>query len=61
MDNMNERVEDPVCGMVITKASADISAEIGGKAYFFCCLGCHEKLKADPAKYAERGHKGEVK
>ena len=27
-----------------------------GKRYFFCCGGCPETFKADPAKYAKAAH-----
>ena len=43
--------KDPVCGMSVdpTKAAAVVVHE--GKSYYFCCPGCAEKFKADPAKY----------
>ncbi|NDL59677.1 heavy metal translocating P-type ATPase [Phytoactinopolyspora mesophila] len=35
-----EAVTDPVCGMRIDPASAEISAEHGGTTYWFCSAGC---------------------
>jgi Cu+-exporting ATPase len=42
---------DPVCGMSVDPASAKHKFEHGGKAYYFCCAGCREKFRADPARY----------
>jgi P-type Cu+ transporter len=42
---------DPVCGMNVNPATAKHIHEHGGKNYYFCCAGCVEKFKADPAKY----------
>jgi Cu+-exporting ATPase len=43
--------KDPVCGMSVDPARAKATHEHAGKTYFFCCPGCKEKFKADPAKY----------
>jgi P-type Cu+ transporter len=42
---------DPVCGMTVNPANAKHVYEHAGKPYYFCCAGCVEKFKADPAKY----------
>jgi Cu+-exporting ATPase len=42
---------DPVCGMNVNAATAKHVHEHDGKNYYFCCAGCVEKFKADPAKY----------
>ena len=42
---------DPVCGMNVNPATAKHVYAHGGKNYYFCCAGCAEKFKADPAKY----------
>jgi P-type Cu+ transporter len=42
---------DPVCGMNVNPATAKHVYDHGGKNYYFCCAGCVEKFKADPAKY----------
>jgi len=46
---------------VMTKNPVDIAAatkkhmyaDYNGKRYFFCCAGCPEAFKKDPAKYAK--------
>lgn len=46
---------------VMTKNSVDIAkatknkmyADYKGKRYFFCCAGCPEAFKANPAKFAK--------
>jgi P-type Cu+ transporter len=43
--------KDPVCGMMVDPARAKATHEHAGKTYYFCCPGCKEKFKADPAKY----------
>jgi len=48
---------DPVCGMTIDPSSATVSVEYEGKLYHFCCKGCAEKFRADPAKYLSPGPK----
>jgi P-type Cu+ transporter len=42
---------DPVCGMSVNSAAAKHFYDHSGKKYYFCCAGCVEKFKADPAKY----------
>src|SRR5271169_1993453 len=42
---------DPVCGMNVNPATAKHIQGHGGRNYYFCCAGCKEKFKADPAKY----------
>src|SRR5271170_4506700 len=44
---------DPVCGMKVNSATAKYVHEHSGKNYYFCCLGCADKFKADPTKYLE--------
>jgi len=46
--------KDPVCGMTVDPASAKHKLEYAGKTCYFCCAGCLEKFKADPAKYLNR-------
>jgi Cu+-exporting ATPase len=45
-------VRDPVCGMDIDAATAAASEEYEDATYYFCSLGCQERFKADPEKYA---------
>ena len=44
---------DPVCGMNVNPATAKHSYHHNGMFFYFCCAGCVEKFKADPAKYLE--------
>ncbi len=43
--------KDPVCGMTVDPARAAGHFDHTGTTYYFCSVGCLEKLKADPAKY----------
>ncbi|MDP9035660.1 MAG: heavy metal translocating P-type ATPase [Myxococcota bacterium] len=43
---------DPVCGMTVSCATTNWSAEHAGSTYFFCNPRCREKFRADPARYA---------
>jgi len=43
---------DPVCGMQVDAATAKFTLEHEGKRYAFCCDGCLEMFRTDPAKYA---------
>ncbi len=43
--------KDPVCGMTVDPAKAAVSVAYDGTLYHFCCKGCAEKFKHDPAKY----------
>jgi P-type Cu+ transporter len=51
---MNPPARDPVCGMNVNPASAKHLHEHNGQKYYFCCAGCAEKFKIDPAKYLDR-------
>jgi Cu+-exporting ATPase len=42
---------DPVCGMNVNRATAKNVYEHGGKKFYFCCGGCAEKFKSNPAEY----------
>ena len=48
---------DPVCGMTVDRAKA-LSADHGGKRYFFCGPGCRAKFEVDPERYAVTGEAG---
>jgi Cu+-exporting ATPase len=43
--------KDPVCGMQVNPQSASVSQTHEGHTYYFCCAGCANKFRADPAKY----------
>ncbi len=45
-----ERARDPICGMMVAKATA-LTSSRGGHSYFFCSAGCRAKFVAEPARY----------
>ena len=52
--NEKGQIVCPVMGTVIAdQASAASFQDYEGKRYYFCCLDCPAKFKANPAKYAE--------
>ena len=50
-------LKDPVCGMSVDPSKAAASIEHEGTLYHFCCKGCAEKFKSDPAKYLSPAYK----
>jgi len=46
-----DKVKDPVCGMMVSPATAKHRLEHGGETYFFCNPRCLEKFRADPDRY----------
>jgi P-type Cu+ transporter len=49
--------KDPVCGMTVDASKAVASIAHEGTLYHFCCKGCAEMFKADPAKYLSPSYK----
>jgi len=45
---------DPMCGMTVDRATA-LSAEVGGRRYFFCGPGCRARFEAREASAASAG------
>jgi YHS domain-containing protein len=43
----------PVSGEEFTVTESSPKVEHDGKTYYFCCPGCDEKFKKDPAKYLD--------
>ncbi len=41
----DDLAKDPICGMVVNRATA-ISSEIGGRTYYFCSPGCQRTFEA---------------
>lgn len=52
MEAADTTVHDPVCGMDIDPDGAFATEEYQGNTYHFCSAACHDKFKAEPAKYA---------
>jgi len=50
---------DPVCGMTVDPATAKHSWEHAGKNYYFCCGGCREKFRTDPARFLDQPAPGQ--
>lgn len=44
---------DPVCGMTVEIATAKHTAEVGGRAWYFCCGGCRDRFVAAPERWRE--------
>jgi len=44
-------VEDPVCHMRVDPKTARFEHQHQNKSYYFCCQGCRDKFRGDPAKY----------
>jgi xanthine dehydrogenase accessory factor len=42
---------DPVCGMRVDPATARYTAEVEGRAYYFCCPHCRAAFLRDPQQY----------
>ncbi|HXN28103.1 MAG TPA: heavy metal translocating P-type ATPase [Candidatus Acidoferrales bacterium] len=43
---------DPVCGMTVDPTRLAAPVVYAGKSYYFCCAGCADKFRAEPAKYS---------
>ncbi|GEM_PF-2178885 len=48
---VGEVTKCPVTGKLFTVANDSPKADLDGKTYYFCCGGCVDKFKANPAKY----------
>lgn len=46
-----EKVKDPVCGMMVDPVSTPHTTTHMGRAFFFCSTKCKEKFEADPHRY----------
>jgi xanthine dehydrogenase accessory factor len=53
-----DRVElatDPVCGMAVAVTEASLTAEHGGRTFWFCGEHCRSAFRRDPAGYLDAG------
>lgn len=48
-----DKVKDPVCGMMVDKATAKGHYDYKGGHYYFCSEDCLNKFKAAPEKYVK--------
>jgi len=46
-----DRAKDPICGMMVDKATS-LKATHEGANYYFCAEECVKQFKADPKKHA---------
>ncbi len=46
-----EKVKDPVCGMMVNPATARATRQHNGQTYYFCCPNCASKFEAAPERY----------
>ena len=52
--------KDPICGMMVEKATARYKAEHEGGMFYFCCAHCQQTFQENPKKYlalAETAHR----
>jgi Cu+-exporting ATPase len=52
MTTTEQRVKDPVCGMMIRPSEAAATVEHKGKTYYFCGQNCASSFRGDPETYA---------
>ena len=50
-EEAGNKVLDPVCGMVIERADAAATRQLGGETYYLCSASCAEKFDADAMAY----------
>ncbi len=43
--------KDPVCGMEVDEAQAEVKYDYKGKTYYFCAAGCKDRFALNPEKY----------
>jgi len=47
---------DPVCGMDVDTASAQLFSDVDGTRYYFCSAACKRSFDANPDKYSNTSH-----
>ena len=47
MSQETDRINDPICGMIVDKATA-LHAERDGETFYFCSDHCRQKFLAAP-------------
>ncbi len=53
MEQVREKVIDPVCGMTVDPSTTPHHVHHHGNAVYFCSAGCKVKFLADPDRYAD--------
>jgi len=46
----DEKVKDPVCGMLVVK-NDDLKATFEGNSYYFCSISCKEEFDNNPGNF----------
>lgn len=49
----DEPAIDPVCGMTVDPDEAAANVDHEGEVYYFCCHGCADSFRIDPASYLD--------
>lgn len=49
-------INDPVCGIEVSRMSAVADFECNGKMYYFCAGICKDAFKENPEKYLRHLH-----
>ncbi len=49
-----KEMKGDTCLVMGGKVDKSISSDYKGTRYYFCCVGCQGKFKADPGKYIEK-------
>lgn len=44
-EGAKDMAKDPICGMVVSKATA-LKSERGGRTYYFCSAGCQKTFES---------------
>jgi Cu+-exporting ATPase len=52
-DKREDKVKDPVCGMILDPAKAAATSRHEGTTYFFCSAGCQRKFDSSPDRHRE--------
>lgn len=46
--------KDPVCGMMVDEAKANLKAEHDGKVFYFCSAGCKASFDREPHRFGHQ-------
>ncbi len=55
-----QQVKDPVCGMMVDPAMAQVRSTHRGVTYYFCSEGCKRQFESDPESYVATVRKADV-
>ena len=49
--DVDDRTDDPVCGMSVSPRSAKGSSDFDGRTFYFCSASCKRSFDEDPARF----------